>query len=280
MNEILEQAAGDVARISKVDKKTLASLLASEPTIADLFATEYGKRMRGTPAEIAERLVNSLTATEMKAAKAETSSSSWSCVFGCHDAGWLSFVDYFRTECNLTEETEKCIGLINLAKTCGWILPTADVCFASERNCVLNRDEQGRLHCEDGPAVMYPDGWCVWSIHGVLVSEQIVMSPETLTADQIQKEDNEEVRRIMIERFGWEKYLKESGAKVADKRVNDRDTQEEVLYVLDGGMRRFVCVDPSTGRKYSLGVPREINTCEDAQNWMSHGLDRFVIHRS
>jgi hypothetical protein len=49
---------------------------------------------------------------------------------------------------------------------------------------------------------------------------------------------------------------------------------------MSNGQQRFVCVDPSTGRRYALGVPREITNCEEAQRWMSHDLDRFAIHRS
>ncbi len=34
------------------------------------------------------------------------------------------------------------------------------------------------------------------------------------------------VERIRIERFGWEKYLNQSGAKVVDHRRNERDQQQ------------------------------------------------------
>jgi hypothetical protein len=113
------------------------------------------------------------------------------------------------------------------------------------------------------------------------VDEQIVMRPETQTIEQIERERDEERRRIRIERFGWERYLRESGAEVVDSRTNDRDAQEEVLYKMrNSDTRRFCCSDPSTGRRYALGVPMTINSCQAAQDWMSHGLDRFTIHRS
>jgi hypothetical protein len=117
-------------------------------------------------------------------------------------------------------------------------------------------------------------------IHGVIVNRQIVMAPETQTLEQIAKESNEEVRRIRIDRFGWERYLHATKAQLLEQRRNDRDAQVERLYRLGDGSQRFVCVDPSTGRRYALGVPREVTTCDQAQNWMSHGLDRFAIHRS
>jgi hypothetical protein len=69
-----------------------------------------------------------------------------------------------------------------------------------------------RLHREDGPAVVWPDGWGVWSIHGVRVPRQVVESPETLTPTQITTEPNVEIRRVMLDRFGTDRYIHESGA--------------------------------------------------------------------
>jgi hypothetical protein len=141
-------------------------------------------------------------------------------------------------------------------------------------------DESTGLHCDTGPAVFYSDFFKLWFIEGICVDEQIVMAPETQTIEQIEKEENEEIRRIRIKRFGWERFLKDSNAVIVESRRNDRDAQEEKLYKLGNGMKRISLIDPSTGRKYFLGVPRETETCQQAQNWMSHGLDKFAIHRS
>jgi len=47
----------------------------------------------------------------------------------------------------------------------------------------------------------------------VRVSQQVIEAPDTLTVEQIREEPNEEVRRIMLERFGTERYLRESNAE-------------------------------------------------------------------
>ena len=124
------------------------------------------------------------------------------------------------------------------------------------------------------------DGWKLWSIGGVSVDEQIVMTPETQSVAQIDGEGNQERKRVRIERFGWERYLAESLAKVVNERRNDADNQTERLYMTGDGRKRLVVCDPSTSRRYALGVPREIETCEQAQAFLSHGLDRLAIHRS
>jgi hypothetical protein len=73
-----------------------------------------------------------------------------------------------------------------------------------------------RLHNTSGPSIEWA-GFALWHIHGVAVTEQIVMAPHTLTVKQIDVEKNAEVRRVMIERFGTARYIKDSGAKVVQE---------------------------------------------------------------
>lgn len=88
-----------------------------------------------------------------------------------------------------------------------------DFCLSCARPVTLLRDDRGRLHSDAGMAIAWPDGWGLWMIHGVRVTEQIVMNPETLTVAQIQGENNAEVRRVMIERFGADRYITERGMR-------------------------------------------------------------------
>ena len=125
-----------------------------------------------------------------------------------------------------------------------------------------------RLHREDGPAWISPDGRQMWYINGVYVTEQIVMHPETLTVDQIKKETNSECRAIMVERFGWLRYLQESDAQLIDKRDNVIENTKEALYK-GLGDRRLVVTCP-TGRVFVLGVPSQITSCEQAQKWLGN----------
>jgi hypothetical protein len=117
-------------------------------------------------------------------------------------------------------------------------------------------------------SVEYADGWGLYSIGGVAVDEQIVMRPHTQTIDQIRSEENEEVKRIRIERYGWEEYVSNVGATVVNTRRNDVDGTHEGLFVLPDGMKAFVGRCRSTGRVYFLEVDPSIESCEQAQAWM------------
>ena len=88
-----------------------------------------------------------------------------------------------------------------------------DWAFISAKPKCIRRDEQYRLHCENGPALIYPDGFSVIAIHGVRVPKNVVIAPATITLRQIESQSNTEVRRVMIGRYGSERYLIDSGAE-------------------------------------------------------------------
>jgi hypothetical protein len=127
------------------------------------------------------------------------------------------------------------------------------------------------LHCDSGPAIAFRDGWQLWSLGNVIVDEQIVMRPETQTLKQIDDESNEEVKRIRIERYGWPRYIAETDATCIESRRNVVDGTQEALVQLKDGSRRMLCACRSTGRVYAIGVPREIQNCDEAQRWMAGG---------
>ena len=188
--------------------------------------------------------------------------------YGSHDAGWLGFYAYFREVCGLTEQIGKLSGLIDLAHHAGWFIPHQNVCFVSDRHNVLNRDEQGRLHCTSGPAVAYPDGWGVYAWHGIRVPASAIQEPQSLTVSRIVKEPNTEVRRALRNLYGTARFLKDAGATV----ISDSPSHGAKLLSLriDGDpedirMAELTC--PSTGEVYYERVPPTISNCDEALGW-------------
>ena len=74
-----------------------------------------------------------------------------------------------------------------------------EFCMVSDFPERLLVDPENRPHCDDGPSHRWRDGWSLWHIHGVRVTEQIVLRPDTLTLTQIRDERNAEVRRVIEE---------------------------------------------------------------------------------
>ena len=48
---------------------------------------------------------------------------------------------------------------------------------------------------------------------GVAIDERIALRPETITAQEIMKQENIELRRVMLERMGYEAFFKQAKAK-------------------------------------------------------------------
>jgi hypothetical protein len=64
------------------------------------------------------------------------------------------------------EATRRLDGLVQVMAAVGWWWPFERVAVLSERPTVCRRDQQGRPHGLDGPALAYPDGFTVHAWHG------------------------------------------------------------------------------------------------------------------
>lgn len=109
---------------------------------------------------------------------------------------------------------------------------------------------------------------------GVAIDHTTAFFPERLQAQEVLKERNAERRRVMIERMGFDRFMREAGAKRLDA---DRDPggPRELLRVPMQGDEDIVSLSvrcPSTGRHYLLRVPPTMKTCHQAAAWMA-GFD-------
>ncbi len=175
---------------------------------------------------------------------------------------WLSWMDYFGQVINL--DIEKVKPQIDLAQSAHWWWPMAGVAIMCERPIQINRDERGRLHSETGPAVEY-GGWGVYAIHGVRLSEHIILRPETITVDEILAERNAEIRRVMIERYGAGRFLIDAGAKEISRDKYGVLYRKE--FSDDEPLVMVKVKDPSTIREYFLRVPPDIKSAHAAVAW-------------
>jgi hypothetical protein len=157
-----------------------------------------------------------------KEAKSRVSSMLDNCCFGQHEAGWLSWVQFFREEVGLKEETEEIVALIETAEALHWWLPFENICFASERPIeqhMTDPDAEGNrnLHKNGGPALRYAEGFSLYMLNGVEVPEWLAVTPATeLDAKKVISLDNAEQRKEGIKKLGLEKLFKELKAEVID----------------------------------------------------------------
>src|SRR4029450_5825182 len=83
----------------------------------------------------------------------------------------------------------------------------------TDRPIIIARDEQGRLHGEHGPALAWADGSTLPAIRGVRAPAHVVQAPETITVDQIRGEQDVEVRRVLLDRYGPARFVRDADAE-------------------------------------------------------------------
>ena len=135
-------------------------------------------------------------------------------VYGCSDY-WLSFYDFFQTETPEVTGLDQIDPLKNLASHIGWWTPLKDVVIMQHKPLEIHLDENNRLHNTDGCAVKYrgkSDVCNLYRINGVIVTDKIIN--REFNAADIENEENVEVRRVMIDLYGQEKFLQETNAEV------------------------------------------------------------------
>ncbi len=81
--------------------------------------------------------------------------TSHQCLNTGQDIGALAYFDLFRSVCGLVRQTHAITPHIDLAQSAGWVLPHRDECWICDRPTVIQHDDRGRLHCSDGPALVY-----------------------------------------------------------------------------------------------------------------------------
>lgn len=110
--------------------------------------------------------------------------------------------------------------------------------------------------------------------NGIAVSRRVAFQPEMLTHTEILAERNAELRRVMIERFGYERLFEAAGAEELD-RDRDAGGERRLLRIEIPNDEALVCVSvrcPSTGHQFVLRVPPAMTTCRQAVAWTA-GFD-------
>ncbi len=130
--------------------------------------------------------------------------------------GAPAFVSFLREVCGLDlgdDMNARAIAYAGTAESACWWWPHREFVMVCERPIRIERDPQGRLHSLESRAIEWSDGWGVYRVHGTTVPDYVVERPEEITVERIDAEANDEVRRVMVERFGAERFIREAGAK-------------------------------------------------------------------
>ncbi|GED83661.1 hypothetical protein TNCT6_07460 [Streptomyces sp. 6-11-2] len=189
-------------------------------------------------------------------------------VLGQHDAAWLAAFDG-------QDGGEAVDGIAAVARAAGWWWPYEKTAVVCERPVELHRDEAGRLDRGDGPALAFPDGFALHAWRGMPVPAEFLAGLAELTPRRIREEENAELRRVMLEHYGYERYLEDSGAEPVQ-----RDRAGVLWRIELEGDEPLVMVEvvnstpepDGTHRTYWLRVPPSTRTARQGVAW-TFGLE-------
>ena len=131
-------------------------------------------------------------------------------------------------------------------------------------------DESFMLHSETGAALVFRDGTEVYAHHGVVIPKNAVGAIDTITMDEIDKEQNVEVRRLLIQRYGEIRYLQDSNAVEIDSDqygtlFRKSFTGDEPMVMVR--VKNSTPEPDGTFKHYFLRVPPYMTTARAAVAW-------------
>ncbi|MCX4984676.1 DUF6745 domain-containing protein [Streptomyces sp. NBC_00572] len=182
-------------------------------------------------------------------------------VLGQHDAAWLAAFD---------GQGDRLAGLAVVAGHAGWWWPYENVAVVCERPVELHRDEAGRLDRGDGPALAFADGFALHAWRGMPVPAEFLAGLAGLTPERIRQEENAELRRVMLEYYGYDRYLAASGARHQHRDETGVLWRIELDDDEDVAMVEVVNSTPEpdgSHRTYWLRVPPATRTAREGVAW-------------
>lgn len=158
--------------------------------------------------------------------------------------------------------------LVELLCSATSFLICENFCFVFLKPIEAYTDERFRFHRQGGPAVRFVDGSVDHRWHGIPIPDDIVDNPKKLKFDRIMNERNGEIRRVLIDMYGFEKFIRHSFPKKIHEDEHgtlyrhDIPEDEPIMVVKvinstaepDGSFKEYFLRVPPTTRTAKEGV--------------------------
>jgi hypothetical protein len=210
---------------------------------------------------------------------------------------WQAYVAFFRdiVELQLPDDIWDRSRAYEAAQSAGWWWPFRDFVMVCDNPTELHVERVGpdgwgshRMHCENGPAASWSDGWGVYTWHGVTVPAWVINEP---SVEKAMAERNTEVRRAAFEAIGWGNVMSQLDEQPIDvcqdpanrphhlelyrlpDKVNPYGQPVNLLVMTNGSPDRS-----GELRRYGETVPASIEKADAAAAWQ-YGIDSDVYRQ-
>ena len=182
-----------------------------------------------------------------------------------------SYLSFFRHVARLPLDYTAWDAWETLSLHSGPRIVHQDFCMISDRPELLTVDDQNRPHADSGPFCRWRDGSALYSVHGTRIPAWVIEQPERLTVAAIDAEQNAEIRRVMLDRYGWARFMQDSGAERLDHderwgTLYRRSMADDEPLVMVEVINRSPEPDGHF-KHYTLRVPPNCRTSLEAVAW-------------
>jgi len=194
------------------------------------------------------------------------------------DAYWICLYRYCQDVLGIEYDKQKAYHLQlhdDLAKASGRVYFFENLIVMCERPSTIKFEDK-KLHCENGMAVKFRDGWGNYFLNGVKVPEWLVMTDrEKLNIKNVMAIDSADVRAQGIKKLG--PLIVDQGRKI-EELIDPMGGKYELfdlagVYNVEYAPHLFMrCV--STGQPFMFGVPPECKNIEEALLFYNKGRSR------
>ena len=184
---------------------------------------------------------------------------------------WACYYDFAKYT-GVKFDMEKFRLFVNFTKNIHLCLPYKNIFIYSDKP-VRCHWKGTRLHNETGKAVEYADGWGWYSLNGVMMKPEYVLTPaEKTTPETVLAEKNVDIRRELIRKVGVQRMLSR-GQEIDHcgtyKLIDMSPVLTGIRYAPHLLMR-----NPSVDDTWHLeGVGPECHTVQEAINWRAGNIE-------
>lgn len=164
----------------------------------------------------------------------------------------------------------KSIALLSLFRAAPMYAFFKGICLVADYPTEVVVDQQLRAHNGEGPAITFSDDYKNFAMFGLNVPRHLIEGRDSLTIDDIDKTENVEIRRFMIELYGSSRFMVDSGAKLIHEdefgKLYRKELPDDEPIVMLSVINSTMEPD-GTYKNYFLRVPPRITTAREAVAW-------------
>ena len=186
-------------------------------------------------------------------------------------ASYFAFYDFINEVLGIKFPNQDKYNWYQKTSEIGWMYPLDSVCIISDRPESI-KIRNGRLHSENSPAIKYTDGFSVYSLNGIPMKPEYVLTPASeITPDIILGEQNVDMRRELIRKVGVQK-LRDCGKPIEQVGSYQLLDMASVFAGIQYAPH-LLMKNPSVDDTWHFeGVSSECKTIEQAINWRAGNI--------